>query len=87
MSTITFDTLKFVKQLEAAGIAPAQAEAFVTAQQEILSQALDTTLSTKADIAALERRVDMLEAKIDKLSWMVGILIALSIANFAKQFF
>lgn len=27
------------------------------------------------------------DAKIDKLSWMMGILIALAIANFAKQFF
>jgi len=80
MSTITFDTHKFVKELESAGMPPAQAEAFVRAQQEILAQALDTTLSTKSDIAGLD-------AKIDKLSWMLGILIALAIANFAKQFF
>jgi hypothetical protein len=29
----------------------------------------------------------MLDAKADKLSWMMGILIALAVANFAKQFF
>ncbi|MDZ4255358.1 MAG: coiled-coil domain-containing protein [Sulfuritalea sp.] len=80
MSTITFDTHKFVKDLESAGVPPAQAEAFVRAQQEILSQSLDTTLATKSDIAVLD-------LKIDKLSWMMGILIALAIANFAKQFF
>ena len=80
MSTITFDTLKFVKDLESAGVPPAQAEAFVRAQQEILSQSLDTTLATKSDIAVPD-------LKIDKLSWMMGILIALAIANFAKQFF
>ncbi|MDP1605088.1 MAG: hypothetical protein Q8L93_00315 [Rhodocyclaceae bacterium] len=80
MSAITFDTHKFVKDLETAGVPPAQAEAFVRAQQEILSQALDTTLATKSDIAVLD-------AKIDKLSWMMGILIAIAIANFAKQFF
>lgn len=80
MNTITFDTHKFVKDLESAGVPPAQAEAFVRAQQEILSQSLDTTLATKSDIAVLD-------LKIDKLSWMMGILIALAIANFAKQFF
>ena len=80
MSTITFDTRKFFKELESSGFAPAQAEAFVRLQQEILAQALDTTLATKSDIVTLD-------AKIDKLSWMMGILIALAIANFAKQFF
>lgn len=80
MATITFDTHKFVKELESAGMPSAQAEAFVRAQQEILAQALDTTLATKSDIAGLD-------AKIDKLSWMMGILIALAAANFAKQFF
>ena len=50
------------------------------AQQEILSQALDNSLATKSDIA-------ILDLKIDKLSWMMGILIALAVANFAKQFF
>lgn len=27
------------------------------------------------------------DAKFDKLSWMMGILIAIAAANFAKQFF
>ena len=80
MSAITFDTHKLVKDLESAGMPSAQAEAFVRALQEILAQALDTTLATKTDIAGLE-------AKVDKLSWMMGILIALAAANFAKQFF
>lgn len=80
MGTITFDTHKFVKELESAGMPSGQAEAFVRAQQEILAQALDTTLATKSDIA-------ILDAKLDKLSWMTGILIALAVANFAKQFF
>ncbi len=80
MSAITFDTHKLVKDLESAGMPSAQAEAFVHAQQEILAQALDATLTTKTDIAGLA-------AKVDKLSWMMGILIALAAANFAKQFF
>lgn len=80
MSTITFDTHKFVKELRDAGVPEPQAEAFVRAQQEILSQALDTTLATKRD-------VDLLDNKIDQLRWMMGVLIAIAAANFAKQFF
>ena len=29
----------------------------------------------------------VLDAKVDKLSWLMGILIALVVANFAKQLF
>ena len=98
MSTITFDTLKYVKQLESAGVSAAQAEAFVVAQRDILADVLETQLATKADIrdirsdvreveSKLERRMDGLDAKFDKLSWMLGILIALAAANFGKQFF
>ena len=77
---ISFDTHKFVKELREAGITEPQAEAFVRAQQEILSQALDSTLATKRDI-------DLLDAKVDKVVWMLGSVLALAIANFAKQFF
>ena len=80
MSSITFDTHKFVKDLRESGIPEPQAEAFVRAQQEILSQALDTTLVTKRDI-------EQLDAKIDKVTWMLGALMAIAAANFAKQFF
>ena len=91
MSASTFDTLKFVKQLEASGIAPVQAEAFVNAQRDILAEALDTSLATRADLLSVKNDVDRLDAKLDakfdKLQWMLGIVIALAIANFAKQFF
>lgn len=91
MSAITFDTLKFVKQLEASGIPPAQAEAFVNAQRDILAEALDTSLATRSDMLAVKADIERLDAKFnakfDKLQWMLGILIAIAIANFAKQFF
>lgn len=98
MSTITFDTHKFVKQLEVAGVPTVQAEAFVNAQRDILSEALDSTLATrtdmlsiKSDIKSLELKMDskfaLADARMDKISWMMGILIALAVANFAKQFF
>lgn len=87
MTRITFDTHKFVKDLRDAGVPEPQAEAFVRAQQEILSQALDTTLATKADIRDVHSDLVLIDNKVDKLSWMMGILIALAVANFAKQVF
>jgi hypothetical protein len=91
MSTITFDTLKFVKQLEASGVPPVQAEAFVLAQQQILSDVLDSTLATKGDLLALKHDVERLEMKMESKfavqQGLLGVLIAIAVANFAKQFF
>ena len=80
MSTITFDTLKFAERLEKAGMTREQAAAIAEAQKDAFAEALDSTLATKSDIGVLD-------AKVDKLSWMMGILIAITVANFAKQFF
>ncbi|HBE90090.1 MAG TPA: hypothetical protein DDW41_02670 [Candidatus Andersenbacteria bacterium] len=59
-----------------------------------MSEIMDSQLATKTDmrdvrgeLVKVERRMDGLDAKMDKLSWMMGILIALAVANFAKQFF
>lgn len=94
MSTITFDTLKFVERLEKAGASRELATAMAEAQREAFAEALDTALATKSDIRTVredvvkvERRMDGLDSKLDKLQWMVGIVIALAIANFAKQYF
>ena len=91
MSTITFDTLKFVKQLEASGVPPVQAEAFVLAQQQILSDVLDSTLATKGDLLSLKHDVERLEMKMESKfavqQGLLGVLIAIAVANFAKQFF
>jgi len=80
MATITFDTLKFVERLEKAGISREQATAFADAQKEAFSEALDSTLATKTDM-------DMIRAELVLVKWMLGVVIAISVANFAKQFF
>lgn len=80
MSAITFDTLKFAERLEKAGLTREQASAIAEAQKDALSEALDTTLATKADIAEVK-------AELTVMKWMMGVLIAIAIANFAKQFF
>jgi hypothetical protein len=83
MSTITFDTLSFTRKLREAGFDEQQAEAVVRVVADA-QEALVTREYFDTKMDKLEARVD---ARIDKLSWMMGILIALAVANFAKQFF
>jgi len=76
MSTTTFDTYKFVERLEKAGMPREQAAAFAEAQKESLAEALDSTLSTKADIIRLESRIDTLEMR---LTIKLGAFVALAV--------
>jgi hypothetical protein len=85
MATVTFDTLKFVKTLEEAGIPESQAEAFSTAVRESHEAA---ELATKADLREVETnlrheisdlRKDMdarftgVDAKLEKLELRMTI--------------
>ncbi len=65
MSTITFDTFRFVETLEKAGMPRAQAAAFSQAQQFSLSEALDSSVATKADLIAVksELKADLLSVR------------------------
>ena len=75
MTTVTFDTLKFVKTLEAAGVEPKQAEAIADAQREAFAQLVEASeLATKNDIVVL--RADIAEMKFDLLKWIVGLALA-----------
>ena len=91
MSTITFDTLKFVERLEKAGMPREQAAAFADAQKEAFAEALDTALATKTDIEAMRADIIRLDTRMSGeltlVKWMLGVVIAISIANFARQFF
>jgi uncharacterized membrane protein len=82
MSTITFDTQELVQELRAAGMPAEQADAVV---RTIVKS--HTELATKHNIERLELRMENRFALVDKLTWMLGILIAIALANFAKQFF
>ncbi len=79
MTTVTFDTLELVQELKHAGIPQEQAEAVV----RIIAKSQDQ-LATKTDIQHLEFKID---AKFNLIQWMLGVVIALAVANFAKQFF
>lgn len=94
MSSITFDTLKFAERLEKAGATRELASAMAEAQKESLAEVLDTTLATKADISGVKLemasvRADMagVRGELSTIKWMMGVLIAIAVANFAKQFF
>ncbi len=71
MSTITFDTLKFTKTLERAGVPSAQAEAIAEAFKDANSAA---EIATKRDIERLEGKLT--EIKFDLLKWIVGLALA-----------
>lgn len=68
MSSVTFDTLKFVKKLENAGISQAQAEAIAGAQSEAFEE-----LTKTKDLAT---KTDLHEMKYDLLKWIVGLAFA-----------
>lgn len=57
MATITFDTLKFVEKLRAAGVSEAQAKAEAEALVTAFSEAMDSQLATRSDISRLEREL------------------------------
>jgi len=98
MATITFDTLKFVERLKAAGIPEAHAKAELEALQGAFSEAMDAQISTKADIARLERRMDGIEGQIKELKaevtgkltlvqWMLALVVAAEVMPIAAKLF
>ena len=83
MSTITFDTLKFVKRLKAAGFEEDQAEALSEAFKE--SQATTIAdLATKSDLKELGLKFD---GELKLLKWMLGFVLAGIAALVIKAFF
>ncbi|MBF0614800.1 MAG: DUF1640 domain-containing protein [Magnetococcales bacterium] len=67
---IPFDTLAFVKELEGAGVPPAQAEAQVKALSSVLQQVEESRLkelATKGDVEA---------AKAETIKWTAGMFAA-----------
>ena len=75
MPATSFDTLKAIRSLEAAGIERRQAEAHAEALRDAATADHDG-LATKAELAAFRSEV----------RWMVGFLAALNLAMAAKLF-
>jgi hypothetical protein len=81
MSAITFDTHKFVRKLQEAGFNQQQAEGLTEAMRAAIDE---TELVTRKD---LQIELAPIHADLNLLKWMMGVLIAIAVANFAKQFF
>ncbi|MDE7065589.1 MAG: CCDC90 family protein [Desulfovibrionaceae bacterium] len=60
---LNFDTLAYVKQLEAVGVPREQAEV----QAEALRAIIDEKLATKLDVAELKRDIKELDAKVESV--------------------
>jgi hypothetical protein len=63
MQTLVIDTYKVVTRLQQKGFTKDQAEALVTAAQEI-------------DLSALATKNDLKDLKLDMIKWMVGTQLA-----------
>ena len=95
MTTAVFDTLKASRNLKAAGVAEAQAEAIVTTMAEAFDDAVATkadisevkvelkSMATKADLAEVraDLRTDIANLKADMLKVAMGVAIAVILAN------
>ena len=81
MSAVTFDTLKFVKTLEASGIEVKQAEAIAAAYRDASS---DQQLVTKQD---LEIELAPVKAELLILKWMNSLVLGGIIVLILKSFF
>ncbi|MBF0145369.1 MAG: DUF1640 domain-containing protein [Magnetococcales bacterium] len=92
-AAIPFDTLAFVKELEGAGVPPAQAEAQAKALSGVLQKVEEShlrALATKGDIelAKAELRKDIETAKVETIKWVIatGIIILGGVATINRLF-
>ncbi|MGH8475550.1 MAG: DUF1640 domain-containing protein [Methylococcales bacterium] len=88
MATITFDTLKFVEKLKAAGIPELQAKAEVEALQEALGTA---EVATKRDIERVEGQIREMKAevngKLTLIQWMLALVVAAEVVPLLAKIF
>lgn len=85
MSTVTFDTLKFVKTLEASGFNNAQAEAIAAAYRDATN---DQQLVTKTDLElTLQKELAPIKAEMLVMKWMNSLVLGGIIVLILKSFF
>ena len=75
MSTLIFDTLRVVRDLEAAGVDRKQAEAHAeTLRHAITANRED--LATKGDISSVRADISGVRAELVTIRWAIGLLAA-----------
>ena len=82
MSAHAFDTLKAADALMAAGIDPKHARAIT----ETMRDAVTEGVATKADIAKINGRLDVLKTEISSIKWVLGLLAAMQILMAGRMF-
>ena len=87
MATVTFDTLKFVEKLRAAGVPEPQAKAQAEVLVSALSEAMEVQLATKQDIRDVRSDITRVERDLLVLKWMMGMMIGGITALVLKAFF
>ncbi len=90
MSTITFDTLKFVDRMVASGMPEKQAKALAQAQVEINETNLQD-LVTKGDLNEVKAEMREMDARINGrfnlLTWMLALVIIITVIPALKALF
>jgi hypothetical protein len=74
MTAVTFDTLQLVKDLEASGIKPQQAEAINKALKEVINAA---DVATVRDLKEFEANINfkLAETKAEIIKWNTGAIV------------
>ena len=89
MTTITFDTLKFVERLEKAGIPRDHAKAEAEALADVLASG-SQELATTGDINTVKTEMREMRLEINGemklIRWMVGLSLAISTGILAMLF-
>lgn len=81
MSTITFDTHKFVRKLQEAGFDQKQAEGLTEAMRSAIDE---SELVTKKD---LQIELAPIKADLNLIKWMQGLVLGGILALILKAFF
>lgn len=87
MATVTFDTLKFVEKLRAAGVPEPQAKAQAEVLASALSEAMHLQLATKDDIRDVRSDIARVERDLFVLKWMMGLMLGGIMAIILKTYF
>ena len=82
MPACAFDTLKAADALIAAGIDSMHARAIT----ETMRDAVTEGVATKADIAAVNSRLDALESRLDTMQWAMGFHAAVTLSIAGRLF-
>jgi hypothetical protein len=91
MAVVTFDTLKFVKTLQASGMPAQQAEAVADAVRDSTDAAdLVTRKDLQIELQKLESKMETRFAKLEGefmlVKWMLGLIVAGVVALVMKSF-